>query len=104
MSVEPYSNDDSDFSFELRVEVSRALSAYLANGDAARERLHTATGRVCTEAHALKMSPEQVVTALRRLFERTPLAGDGEPARRHAAWEEFTRSCIAAYYNAGEVD
>jgi hypothetical protein len=104
MSAEPSGHDDSEFSFELRVEVARALSAYLTVGEAARERLHTATGRVCTEAHALKMSPEQVVTALRHLFERTPLAGDGEPERRHAAWEEFTRSCIAAYYNAGEDD
>jgi hypothetical protein len=100
MSAESSPEGVCEFSFDLRLEISRALSAYLATGE--RQRLHAATQRVCTEAHALRLSPDQVVVALRELFERTPIAGDGEPERRHAAWEEFTQSCISAYFNAGD--
>ena len=104
MSAELTEGDALDFSFDLRLEISRALSGYFADPEGARGRLTRATQRVCTEAHALALSPDQVVAALRRLFERTPLAGDGDPALRRAAFEEFSRSCIAAYFNAGERD
>lgn len=103
MSAEPTDGDAADFSFELRLEISRALTAYLADPVGARDRLDRATKRVCTEAHALALSPDQVVGALRRLFDRTPLAGDGDPALRRAASEEFSRSCIAAYFNASDA-
>lgn len=93
-----------ELSFALRLEIARALSAYLANAAGARERLTRATQQVCSEAHALSLSPEQVVAVLKRAFERTPLAGDGDPERRRAAWEEFTQSCISAYFNAGDPE
>jgi hypothetical protein len=102
MSAESANVGAGDFSFELRVEIARALGSYLEHGSAAREHLLRATQRVCTEAHALSLTPEQVVDMLKRLFERTPLTGDGEPERRRAAWEEFTQSCISAYFNAGD--
>ena len=94
--------DAYDLSFDLRLEISRALSSYLAHGEAARDRLHKATQRVCTEAHALKLSPDEIVALLKRVFERTPVTGDGDPVRRHAAWQDFTQSCISAYFNAGD--
>ena len=93
-----------EFSFDLRLEISRALGAWLEQGERARERLHRATQRVCTEAHALRLSPDQVVAALGDLFERTPVAGGGDLERRRAAWQEFTQSCISAYYNAGDPE
>ena len=102
MTAELAGEEGYELSFELRLEISRALSGYLAHANGARERLHKATQRVCTEAHALRLSPDQVVAVLKRLFERTPLAGDGDPELRRAAWEEFTQSCIAAYFNAGD--
>jgi hypothetical protein len=104
MSAESSTGDTCDLSFALRLEISRALSSYLLHGEAGRDRLHKATQRVCTEAHALHLSPDEVVAVLKRLFERTPLEGDGDPALRRAAWEEFTQSCISAYFNAGESD
>ena len=104
MTADPTDDRLCEFSFDLRLEISRALSAWLEQGERARERLHLATQRVCTEAHTLKLSPDQVVAALGELFERTPLAGDGDPERRRAAWQEFTKSCISAYYNAGDVE
>lgn len=100
MSAESSPDGVFEFSFDLRLEISRALSAYLASGE--RGRLHAATQRVCTEAHARRLTPDQVVLALRELFDRTPIAGDVEPGRRRAAWEEFTQSCISAYFNAGD--
>ncbi|MDB4886574.1 MAG: hypothetical protein JWN79_2012 [Gemmatimonadetes bacterium] len=103
MSAESADAEIYELSFELRLEISRALSAYLAHADGARERLHKATQRVCTEAHALRLSSDEIVAVLKRLFERTPLTGNGDPDLRRAAWEEFTHSCISAYYNAGEA-
>lgn len=102
MSAESANTGEHDLSFPLRLEISKALSAYLAHGESARERLDKVTQRVCTEAHALRLTPDQVIAVLRRLFERTPVTTDGDPARRHAAWQEFTQSCISAYFNAGE--
>lgn len=103
MTAEPLGDDDVvDFSFDLRLEISRALTAYLSRGAPAHARLLEATKRVCTEAHALNLSPEELVATLRRMFARMPLAVDAEPERREAAWNEFTQSCIGAYFNAGD--
>lgn len=102
MSAESTDDEACEFPFDLRIEISKALSSYLQHGESSRERLHKATQRVCTEAHRLALSPEQVVSEIKRLFERMPLSGDGDIDRRRAAWEEFAQGCISAYYNAGD--
>ncbi len=102
MSAESTDDGICEFSFDLRLEISRALSSYLTHGESSRGRLVKATQRVCTEAHALTLSPEQVVAQLKRLFERLPLSSDGDLERRRAAWEEFAQGCISAYFNAGD--
>jgi hypothetical protein len=93
------------FSADLTREVGRALSALLASGDeSTQERLRLATKRVCTEAHQMALPPERMVAALKRLFERVPLAGAIDPDRRRAAYEQFISGCIAAYYEADDVE
>jgi hypothetical protein len=93
------------FSAELTREVGKALGALLASpGEETRERLRLATQRVCREAHQLALAPEQMVIALKRLFERVPLAGAIDPDRRRAAYEQFVAGCIAAYYDADDVE
>jgi hypothetical protein len=93
------------FSSELTREVGKALSALLASpGEETQERLRLATQRVCTEAHQMALPPEQMVIALKRLFERIPLAGAFDPDRRRAAYEQFVAGCIAAYYDADDVE
>ena len=92
------------FSAELTREVGKALGALLASpGEETQERLRLATQRVCREAHQMALAPEQMVIALKRLFERVPLAGAIDPDRRRAAYEQFVAGCIAAYYDAEDV-
>jgi hypothetical protein len=92
------------FSAELTREVGVALGALLASpGERTQERLRLATQRVCSEAHRMALPPEQMVAALKRLYERVPLAGAVDPDRRRAAYEQFVAGCIAAYYNAEDV-
>jgi hypothetical protein len=52
----------------------------------------------------MALPPEQMVIALKRLFERVPLAGAFDPDRRRAAYEQFVAGCIAAYYDADDVE
>jgi hypothetical protein len=93
------------FSAELTREVGKALGALLASpGDQSQERLRLATQRVCTEAHQLSLPPEQMVIALKRLFERVPIAGAIDPERRRAAYEQFVAGCISAYYEADDME
>jgi NAD(P)H-dependent FMN reductase len=93
------------FSAELTREVGKALGALLTSpGDETQERLRQATRRVCTEAHQMALPPEQMVIALKRLFDRVPLAGAIDPDRRRAAYEQFVAGCIAAYYDADDVE
>jgi hypothetical protein len=93
------------FSADLTREVGKALGALLSSpGDETQERLRVATQRVCTEAHQMSLPPEQMVIALKRLFERVPLAGAFDPERRRAAYEQFVAGCIAAYYDADDVE
>lgn len=93
------------FSADLTREAGRALSALLANpGDESRERLRAVTRKVCTEAHQMALAPEQMVVALKRLFDRVPLAGAIDPERRRAAYEQFVAGCISAYYDADDVE
>jgi hypothetical protein len=72
------------FSAELTREVGKALGALLASpGEQTQERLRLATQRVCTEAHQMSLPPEQMVIALKRLFERrsdVTRSGDFRPA------------------------
>jgi hypothetical protein len=102
MRVDSAQGSPREFSIALRMELAKALSSYLARGETERERLRGVTQRVCAEAHRLQLSPEGMVTALKRLFETTPLAGGIDPERRHVALEEFMKSCIAAYFDADE--
>lgn len=91
------------FSADVTVEVGRALSALLTSpGEQARERLRKATQRVCTEAHKLAISPERLSDVLRRLYDRIPLAGAIDPELRRAAYEQFIKGCISAYYDADD--
>jgi hypothetical protein len=102
---EPAGEGLGGFSPELTREVGKALSGLLASpGEAAQERLRLATQRVCTEAHQMALAPEQMVIALKRLFERVPLAGAIDPDRRRAAYEQFVAGCIAAYYEADDAE
>jgi hypothetical protein len=103
MTLESMDEGLGGFSADVTREVGRALSALLTSpGEQARERLRKATQRVCTEAHRLALSPERLEATLKRLFERIPLAGAIDPELRRAAYEQFVKACISAYYDADD--
>ena len=103
MTLESRDEGLGGFSADVTVEVGRALSALLTSpGEQTRERLRKATQRVCTEAHKLAISPERLADVLRRLYERIPLAGAIDPELRRAAYEQFIKGCISAYYDADD--
>jgi hypothetical protein len=86
------------FSDELIADMFAALGSYLDERNAeSRERLRQVTDRMCREAHALSMSAEQMVIAIKALFARArPGWSVSDPV--HDVFDMFLAGCIKAYY------
>jgi hypothetical protein len=96
-----------DESFELspptRNEIALAIAAYLSqrstDGDG---HLRHAAVRVATEANQLGVSADQMLAAVKRLFERAPRIS-GDVQKRVEASNKFARWCVE-YYTASHDD
>jgi|SRR5476651_1070763 len=93
------------FSPDLLQELSGALHEYAMApaGTDDETRLQAATDRVCAEAHAVGMTPEQMVIALKGFYDR--VAGEDilEDDRRRTAFDALLSGCIRAYFAAAET-
>ncbi len=91
----------SDSSFELsphtRNEVALAIGAYtsIRSTDGAGHLRHAAV-RVAAEANRLGVSADQMLLAVRQLFERAPRIS-GDVQKRVEAAERFARWCVDFY-------
>ena len=92
------------FSPKLLQELSVALHEYATAraGTDDGTLLQAATDRICSEAHAVGMTPEQMVIALKGFYNR--VAGEDILAddRRRAAFDGLMSGCIRAYFATEE--
>jgi len=94
-------DSSSDTTFELspptRNEIALAIGAYFSqrstDGDG---HLRHAAVRVAAEANRLGVSSEQMLLAVKRLFERAPRIS-GDVHKRVEAYNKFARWCVQFY-------
>lgn len=95
----PPSSDDPPFELSppTRNEIALAIAAYFSqrstDGDG---HLRHAAVRVAAEANHLGISAEQMLGAVRRLFERAPRIS-GDVQKRVEALDKFARWCVEFY-------
>ena len=87
------------FSPALQHDLAAALNAYVdAPGTPTIALLRAATVRACAEAHALSMSPEAMVIALRGFYTAISVGAHGAEERRRAAYDRLLSGCIEVYF------
>lgn len=91
----------ADTSFELspptRNEVALAIGAYFSVRSTDGEgHLRHAAVRVAAEANRLGVSADQMLLAVKRLFERAPRIS-GDVQKRVQAFDTFARWCVEFY-------
>lgn len=90
-----------ELSAQTRNEVALAIGAYASSrASDGEERMRLAVARVTAEARRHAVTPEQMVLAIKRLFERAPRIS-GDVQKRVEAFDKFVSKCIAAHC-AGE--
>ncbi|MDB4900638.1 MAG: hypothetical protein JWN53_2446 [Gemmatimonadetes bacterium] len=87
------------FSTEALAEVQSALNGYLAMAPEREEKLQEAMRRLCTEAHARSLGPEQMVIAVKHAWATMTTAHQGDYQRKRAAMDHAVSACIIAYYH-----
>ena len=96
MTPEPSGDGEFELSPDARAEVALAIGAFVSSratdGDA---RMQLAVARVSTEARQRAASPEQMIRAIQRLFERAPRIS-GDVHKRVEAYDLFVRRCVEA--------
>ena len=97
---------EAEAEFELsapaRNEVALAIGAYASSRAAdGAERMRLAVARVAAEARRQGVSSEQMVLAIKHLFERAPRIS-GDVQKRVEAFDKFSRQCVDAYSAAGD--
>jgi uncharacterized protein YciW len=89
------------FSPELEEELALAMLDDAATpSTASNERLTLATNGVCAEARRAGMKPEDMVIALKRLYEEVPGGNVAMQGRLRSAYDRLLTGCIRAYFSA----
>ena len=93
--------DDSSETFELspptRNEIALAIGAYFSVRSTDGEgHLRHAAFRVAAESNERGASAEQMLQAVKRLFERAPRIS-GDVQKRVQAYDKFARWCVEFY-------
>ena len=98
MIPEPSGDGEFELSAQTRTAVALAIGAFASpratDGD---ERMRLAVARVSGEARQRSVSPEQMILAIKRLFERAPRIS-GDVQKRVEAFDLFVRDCVEAYH------
>ena len=101
----PIRSDDASFELSppTRNEIALAIAAYFSqrstDGDG---HLRHAAVRVAAEANERGVSADQMLMAVRRLFERAPRIS-GDVQKRVEAVDKFSRWCVQ-FYTANHDD
>ena len=93
--------------FELsapsRNQVALAIGAYASSrATDGKEQLRMAGMRVASEARHRSATPEQMVLAVKHLFERAPRIS-GDVQKRVEAFDKFVSRCLEAYAAGGDA-
>ena len=100
MTQVPRDNPMPEFSPQLRVDVERAIAAYLDLGPGEAEAHMRTTGEhVCAEAKAVHLPVEKMIVAMHRILDQVPRTS-GDVLRRQAAYETLITACIKSYFGA----
>jgi hypothetical protein len=92
---------DAPFSDAVRAEVNAALEDHLEHRDARSDaRLRAVTDRICSEAHALDLSPEKMLSAIEAFYAVLPYPLTPADADRRRAFDTFVTRCIRAYFGS----
>lgn len=92
-----------ELSAQTRNEVALAIGAYASSrASDGEERMRLAVARVSAEARRHAVTSEQMVLAIKHLFERAPRIS-GDVQKRVEAFDKFVSKCVAAYCSGGDV-
>lgn len=100
---DPSGDGEFELSAQSRNEVALAIGAYASSrATDGEERMRLAVARVSAEARRAAVSPEAMVLAIKRLFERAPRIS-GDVQKRVEVFDKFVSKCIEAYIAGGDV-
>ena len=95
---DPVRDGEFELSAQSRNEVALAIGAYASSrATDGAERMRLAVARVADEARRRAASPEQMVLAIKHLFERAPRIS-GDVQKRVEVFDKFVSRCIEAYH------
>lgn len=95
---DPVRDGEFELSAQSRNEVALAIGAYASSrATDGEERMRLAVARVADEARRRAASPEQMVLAIKHLFERAPRIS-GDVQKRVEVFDKFVSRCIEAYH------
>ncbi|CAN5428791.1 hypothetical protein BH09GEM1_BH09GEM1_37110 [soil metagenome] len=97
MTTTDGSKEDFELSPQTRNEVAIAIGAYVSLRSTDRDgQLRHAASRVASEANRLGVSSDEMLLAVKHLFERAPRIS-GDVQKRVEAHDKFARWCIDTY-------